>query len=339
MCANLKLQWGKIRIMEATLSNASKKRENILGYGAVVCFWILTLVLSFSVKNQQALDHYRLSLTGLRIVQASFLLPILFMWLAMLFAAISFYRYARQIKGSKDSTGFRYISYALGVILVSSIVASLLSGLRGLLSESAADPTSIRSTFVVLSNYISVIAALLIYGCLYKASRSLLQSINYHFDLSKHYLKVVLPILLLAALYLILIFKNPARQVSQDPIASPTFALPDALIFLTVAVPYIISWFMGILALTGIYLYQEKTKGVVYKLLLKQLVTGITVLIVLTITLQLITQFSLFWARSGLSAILGIIFLIYIALIIAYVLVAKGAQKLNKIETLELRRG
>ncbi len=325
--------------METTLSNDTKKRQNILAYCMVVCVWILSVILSFSAENQQAQASYHISRTSLRLLQASFLLPTLFMWLAMLFAALSFYRYARQISGSKDSSGFRYISYALWAILLGSIASSLLSNSRVLLTESATNPDSIRNIFTVVGNYVSVVTALAIYGFLYKGSRSLLTSINSRFDISKHYFKVIIPILLIGAVYLALIFNNPSRQVAPSPNLSPTYALPDSLILLTVALPYIASWFLGILALASIYLYQEKTKGVVYKRLLRQLVTGLTILIVLTITLQIITQFSLFWARSGLQAILGVVVLIYLALIIAYVLVARGARKLNRIETLELRHG
>ncbi len=139
---------------------------------------MLTLILSFSAKNKVALEHYNISQTGLRLIQAGILLPTLFIWTAMLFATYSFYRYSRQIDGSKDSQGFRDIAYGLTAVLVSSIIVSLISGLSVLMSEASADPVSTKRNFIIISNYVSVLSALAIYGYLYKGSRALLGSIG-----------------------------------------------------------------------------------------------------------------------------------------------------------------
>ena len=139
---------------------------------------------------------------------------------------------------------------------------------------------------------------------------------------------------MLCAAYLVLVFTNPDRRVSSEPNLNPTFGLPDSLILLTVALPYMAAWLFGMLAILGLYRYTDQTGGIIYKHLFKKLALGLTILISLTIVLQFLVQFASYWATAGLSALLGLVALIYLLLIVAHVQVANGARQLNIIETL-----
>ncbi len=312
------------------------RTERLLGYSAVVAIWIVTIVLALHAKNTLTLEHYHISRAGLRLILAILELPTLFIWFAILFAALSFYRYARQIKGSKESPGFRAIAYSLTAMLIGSIVGSVIGGIQTLASESASNPQLVKQHYIIVANYLAVITALATYGFLFQGSQSLLGSLKQRQSATKNYLKVLLPVALLGVLYVGLIFANSNRRMVTDPLKSPTFGLPDPLIILTVAVPYIVSWAIGLLALRGIYRYQAETPGIVYKYLFQGLTKGLTIVIVLTIILQILTQFSNSLSAASLGLILGIIAIIYIVLVLALLYVARAARRLNSIETLDM---
>lgn len=326
--------------MITTSSQSAKtkeNRENLLAYGSVFVIWAASIWLSLLPKNTEALKQYKLTASNLHIIQISLSLPTLFIWCAILFAALSFYRYSRQIAGSKESPAYRYIGYGLTYMFVGSIVGSFINSIRAILSENANDPQQVKTHFVIIANYIAVASALGLYYYLFKGGKTLLgTAIKGRIHPSKYSILVVVPFLVVAISYLFLIFDNPNRRMSTNPKIVPSFGLPDALILLTVALPYLLSWFLGFIALASLYRYQAATAGVFYKQLFKKLVNGMTMVIALTIALQVISQFATFFVDKNLSFILQFIAVIYIIIIVGLVLVARAARQLNKIETLDL---
>ncbi len=316
-------------------ARTSKHKRNALAYACTLALWLLLMAITFSQENTQAQARFDLSPLGLHLLQTVFSLPTLFIWLALVFATLSFYRYAKQIAGYQESAAFRYIAYALAITLAGSIISMFMSQYRTFLLQSAASDLTVRIV-IKLGNYVSVAVALVSYWFLFSAARTLLDSIKKPLNNARILPKISLPVALVTASYVYLILANPYRTVSDNPNITPTYAMPDSRIFLTVVLPYAISWALGFMALTGFYLYQIKTSGIVYKKLLKKLTIGVSMLIVMTIVLQFVTQLSRWLAGAGLSAILTLIFVIYLILIVAYFLVAQGARQLNKIETLDV---
>lgn len=312
----------------------SQRGREGLAYGGVVVIWIISLVISFSANNEQARSHYHLTEGSLHILQMIFSLPALFIWLAILFAVLSFYRYARQIQRSQESPAFRYIAYGLAAALFTSIVTTYLSGLQVVMSEHITHRGTVEDSFIIIRNYVALVGALATYWWLYKSSQALLATIGEELDIRRQNSKAWLPFVFLAIVYFSLILSNPSRQFSSDSNVNPTFALPDFLTIVTVALPYLAAWFMGCVSLVGIYRYRQQTKGIVYKRLFTKLWRGLVTVVSLTIILQLLSQFANFFAETGLNAIIAIISLIYFILIAAYLLVARGALELNKIEVI-----
>lgn len=319
---------------QASPSKQNKQSNGIYYFGLVV-LWLVGNWLSFATNNEVALNHYHLSRHGYDLIVGITSLPSLFIWLAMLFATLSFYRYAQQIAGSKDEPGFRYIAYALTAMLAGSVAGTLLRNVENLLTGN--DMTSAaHNHFLVAGNLLSIVTYLFTFGFLYRGSVALMDSIKQQLHNNFKYLKIILPLVVLSILYLVLIFSNSSRSISDDPAISPTYAMPDVLIILLIFIPTVITWILSLLALAGIYTYRKTVQGIVYKQLFKNLVNGMTIIVVTTIGLQLLTQFSSSLSGAGLSTILALIAVIYIVLVIAMLLVARGARQLNKIETLNI---
>jgi hypothetical protein len=305
-------------------------------YPVVCLLWLGMVGLSIAASSSVNTNRIKLSADQVRLLDVSVALPGLLIWLTILFAGLSIRRYVHNIAEAKESAGFRYITYGIFALLAGLIINSYVGGLQQLFSQHAADPQRVKATFVVINNYVSVIAALVTYGLLLQSSRLLLKSLGRQLDLGRKLIPIVGAFIALTAVYLWLIHANPVRQVSANSSFNTTFGLPYWLIVLTVALPCVIAWFIGVIALIGLYQYHEKTPGIVYKLLFKKLVLGMTLFIGLTILLQLLVQLYTLYANSTLPALLGLIAIVYLILVYAFVLIAQGAKKLNTIETLLL---
>ena len=115
---------------------------------------------------------------------------------------------------------------------------------------------------------------------------------------------------------------------------TPTFALSDLLIVSTIALPIILSWGMGLFAIREIMDYNKLVAGSVYRQFLQMFVWGFSLIIVLTILLQLITQFTNYWAELGDAVMFVAVYAINSILIIGYYTIAKAAKDLSSIENL-----
>lgn len=315
----------------------AQRSASFPAYIGLCLIWLGTVGLSIKANNGVTTASIKLSATQLRLVDLAVAIPGLVIWAAILFAALSIGRYARTIAGSKESPGFRYVAYGIFALLAGLVVNGYLGALQQVISQHATDPQKVKTTFVIISNYVSVVSALITYGLVLQGGRLLLRSIGERLNLAKKLLPIVLAFIAITVAYLWLIHSNPARQAVVDPGINPTFGLPYWLIVLTVALPFVVSWFVGVVALIALYQYRQKTAGIVYKLLFKKLVIGMTLFIGLTIVLQLLTQLYDLYAKSSLSFILGIIALIYLILAYAFLLIAQGARKLNSVETFLIR--
>lgn len=314
--------------------NPSRKMVSWWAYLGLTVVWLGTAGLSILASDSSAAARFNLSVMQLRLLQLVFVLPGLVILLAILFAALSIWRYARAIAGAKEAAGFRSVAYGISALLIGLVVGNYVSSMRQLVVQHAADPEKVKTAFVIVNNYVSVAWALVTYGFLLRGSQLLLRSIGKRLNLKRKLLPTVAVFAVLTVTYLWLIHGNPGRQMSASPDLNPTFGLPYWLTVLTVALPFVVAWFVGVLALIGMYQYRTQTPGVVYKLLFKKLIIGMTLFTGLTIILQLLTQLYSVYATHSLPAILGIVALIYITLTYAFILVAQGARKLNSIENL-----
>jgi len=313
-------------------TNRSQKMITTAWYVGISIVWIGAIALSVAANNSETAARFKLSAAQIRLLQLVFALPGVLIVLAILFGGLSIWRYARAIGGSKEGRGFRFISYGVFALLAGLIISNYLGGLQQLLAQHAANPQKVKTDFVISSNYAAVVVSFITYGLLLKGSYLLLRSIGRQLDKARRLAPVAALFTLLAVLYAWLIHGNANSRVSVGPGLSPTFGLSYWLVVSTVALPLVASWFVGVVALMHLRKYYTATKGVVYRLLFKKFVIGMTLFIFLNIALQLLTQLASFYNTRNLSGILALIVVIYGALAYAFILIAQGAQKLHTIE-------
>ena len=190
------------------------------------------------------------------------------------------------------------------------------------------------SNFIIFKNATDIIFNLVIFYLFYQGSRHLISTLKSNQGIGKLTKQILLLDALAGSAFVYLVFQNPYRTISTSTLIIPTYALSDVIILTTVVLPYIISWMFASLAVLNLLYYSRNVKGQIFKTLFKALATGFGMVIILNVTLQMISQFTNYWANSTLQMILLVIAIILLALVAGYWQVGKAARELDRIETL-----
>jgi hypothetical protein len=309
--------------------NPLTKRFKLTIYTGMIGLWVLTTALSLSQDISESVERYETTVSSIRAIQVSIALPILFIYLALSFAAVTFAIYAHRITQSKEGGGYKDLASGLMLTIVGFIISALLNAFS-VANEELASETS----FIIVGNYASILVSIAIYWFFWRGSNKLLSTLKSVKGLAKKVMTGRVFILLASVIYTYLVFQNPYRTVSSDELIKPVFSLPDILIFLTIIIPYVVTWLLAITATVNIGYYAKNVQGIIFKRLFKNIANGFALIVGLSISLQIIGQFSSFWAGSGLNIILGVISVIFIALVAAYAQFGLAAKKLDRLETL-----
>ncbi len=108
--------------------------------------------------------------------------------------------------------------------------------------------------------------------------------------------------------------------------------MPNLLIILTLAIPYLYYWYRGLVATYNLYHYQKHVKGQVYKGSLSLVAYGIATIIATSILIRLLVTISARITTLSLTPLLLIIYGFLVIAALGYVLIALGAKRLRRIE-------
>lgn len=289
-------------------------------------FSILSLVYIILLltlpPNAATTQTYHLSNLEYRILSLLLGVPRVIVWFAAFYGSARLAQYAGKIQDSTEGTAFEQISRGLWWLAwglpVSSIVTNIAGGIvHG--NHQSLGPAVISNHFVALS--ISVIAFTIIGG----GTRKLLDVTNKNISIQ------ALRVLLLSFLFLGVSYCYATIRSAQSHRPNPYY-MPVWLILLTVVIPYLYAWLMGLLAAYELRLYCRHVAGVLYKRALSLLAGGFGLAIVASVILQLITSSSSYLRRIEFNWSLLVLYVALVLYAIGFLLVALGANRLKKIE-------
>lgn len=309
---------------------AKHNKKNNLSWAVLLIIWAAYSYFSFQTPSQQAMVKYQLDAFQIGLLRVSIILPVLLIWSALLYSCLRLTDYFQAIIKSDDGKGFRLVTAGLFSMLVSSVATSYIS----LFIQFSQNNHELVKSLRILSNYTGVFFALLSFFLIWRGSKKLVTMINADNKVKKQGKIIWFSVLLLAFPYIYFVLQNPIRSVSSVPGINSTYNLPDVLIFTTIVAPYILTWLLGIYSVVNMSVFKEETEGIIYKNVFDKFYKGFLTVILLAISLQYLTQFSVFLSNTALSILLSIIYLILFVNIIGLVLVAEGAKQLIKIETI-----
>ncbi len=300
-------------------------------FTALGVVWLAYVVLSFMAPAAQVVSRYGLTLFQANLLRVSIVLPLFLIWLTAMYGVVKFRRYARLINESPESDGFRKITKGLWFLLAAVMVPSFIN----VIATYFPDSMMMQKAAIVIRNYLTIIFYMGGFVFLWQASKSLLRNIKAEEWGKKYRTYVLASVGILTFVYAYLIFQNPFRTISNDPVVLPTYHLPDVLITLTIIIPYFLIWLFGSMAVLNFLSYAKQAPGLIYKDTFDYVAQGLGITVALLIGLQFLTQANASLGHAALSVILIIVYVLLIAIAAGYFMIARGAKKLALIEEVE----
>lgn len=276
--------------------------------------------------NEDTMRAFHLSPMGYRTALLTLTLPLMAAWL-MAFAAYGrLCEYLSLIRRSPEethfeklATGMKWLAWSLPVPAVAALLLSALAN-----EWNVFYPASI-----IITNYLNLALALIAFSIIGVASRGLVNRANLKFNTMVSRM-IVLSFLLGGVVYCYLTFQR--LDLSSIGSTHNPYFLPVWLMVLSVIIPYLYAWFVGLLAAYELTLFSHQTEGVLYRQALRMLAVGLAVVIASLVILQYINgvQPRVGHLIFGYHTLLGAV--LHAISGVGFILMLTGASRLKKIE-------
>jgi len=292
-----------------------------------IFYWYIVFVLTFAclalipTPDKATLSKYHLSPTGLRLLDLTLIIPEAGIWFAAFYGSQKFHRYSQLIKGGKDGPHIAKLSLGLLLLSFGLPIAATLSGALNIV---ALHQPGFKSASVIISNYIGIIFPLLAFFWISLGARGLgdMSRTRPRFSIAN---LVVLSVFTLGVVFCCLIVLNHRTLRT-------TYGLSPQLVMLTVGLPYMYTWLLGLSAIAELRAYTLKLRGVVYRKGWRLLILGLASIILVDILLQYLVTLTSWLTSLSLNGLLLLLYGLLFLLAGAYIVLALGAQRLMKIE-------
>jgi hypothetical protein len=284
---------------------------------------LLILYAGFTLlpaPSPATLLQYHVGATELRLIELTIILLSAFIWYAGFYGYDRLDTYTNYIEGDKDGQHVAWLTKGIFVLVMWLPVSSVISSI---LQYIARRHLGLLPSVTIVNNYISLLFPLIGFTLIGVGARGLSTLVKRRFTYQ------ATNILAIILIYIGLIYY---RLVATTDNRSAVYHMSIWPILTTIVAPYVYMWYVGLTAAYEIYHYQKKVAGIVYRRSWNLLALGLGWLIVTSIGLQYLTTLSARLNKLSIYWILVIIYTLLIVLSIGFVLIALGAQKLQKIE-------
>jgi hypothetical protein len=306
------------------------KRNILLIYTVAfaLCIFGYLLITLITPPDASALTKYDLTPSQAKVIGLTVAAPLIIIWMLALFGLTRISRYAVHIQQDKDGKAFITLSKGLAILVFSLPLVALLSAGLSYMARTRPDflPTS-----VIINNYITLITFFAGFYIIRKGAQALSNRLRTRPD-SRHYKFWLFCLIVFGLLFAYLTLNNPARAVAPEGVSRAAYYLPDWLIASTIIIPYIIVWYLGMQSAYFLRQYSQRVPGILYKKALGYISNGIVAVILASMLIRFVVSMTEYFNKTGLQTLLGIVYLLIIAISIGYILIAIGARKLQKIE-------
>lgn len=295
-----------------------------------VTFSLIYLLHGILIPPDKAiLEKYDVSAGQMVGLLLTITIPYVVIWFVALVGYLRFRHYTQSIKGSKDGAAFTII--CKGLLLFTLWLP--LSALTGTLTDHYADlHPSATANMVRLDNYVNLLLLLPAFLLVNQGAKKLLAIIRQSANLFPQ--KGVILFIIFASLYVFLVLQDPARQLPTESVKTAAYYTPDWVTLTTMIIPRLIMWFLGAQTVYYIYSYAKRVKGSLYKDALNTLGRGLGAVVVAVIALRCFQSLSTQVAYLNLGLLLLVVYALLGIIASGYILILKGAKKLQRIEEL-----
>lgn len=309
--------------MIAKLIPASNWRYTRLTYYLVFASWAFYSVLSwFSPTNRLGNS---VSPGALNLVRLTIIILVLGIMLFAARGATAFKSYATMVAGSKEGEAINLIANGLLLTLSYFLISTVFSALLPFYTSSPG-----YKALVVIRDHIPVAISLASYYLLYRGSDQLRQVAK--FETWTRGAAIAMVAFIVFAYAFVLEFTRFQAPPITATSASAMTVLPQNILLFSLVLPFLLAWFLGILATINIFKFSLSVKGKLYRLALKDLIKGLWFVIVLSMLIQLLTLSDKYILSLKAPALLGLIYILLILYALGFVFIRDGAKRLSRLE-------
>lgn len=305
----------------ATAQPASRAGHRA-AYGLILGSGFIYAALSLLAPSK-SVAAYGLNSWQAGLIRLSIIIPIVLIWMVALRGILSFKRYARLIGEGAEAPGFKLITTALGWSLAYLVTITLLGALIPFTIG-----THWLQPMVFVRNHLPVVITLTSMALLYAGSHRLSSLTGVRTWTRSTWL--IAGVYAVAAATSTWLFSLNFTNAIIHGV--PVTVVPTTLVPFTILLPQLIAWFLGLLAAVNITKYAHTVKGVLYRQALRDLVYGVTGVIVFGMALQLLSFAARFLGNLGLGPLLGVVYVLVALYGVGFYFVRRGAKRLARLE-------
>lgn len=252
--------------------------------------------------------------------------PRLAIWFVGFLGYAKLQEYAKSIQKTPDAEGFSRLAMGCAWLVWSLPIRAVVAICTSTIANSH---PGFQSASIVINNYTGLALSLVAFIMIGSASRYLFERAK--ISLTSTSMRTMMLLFVAGGvLYCYLIFRQ-FHSVGLGSSNNP-FHLPIWLMVLTIIVPYLYAWFVGILAIYEMTIYSRQVRGVLYRQALQLMVGGLIATVIGSIALQYASSVQVLDNQLLLNAHLFLDLLFRIITGVGFVLIAIGAMRLKKIE-------
>jgi len=249
------------------------------------------------------------------------LVPYGLIWFAAFYGYGQLQAYSKAVPHSGEGKAFRKISDGLRILAWGLILQAMLALI---LNAVALGNTGLHAFITIVNHYFALAVALVAFIYVNNGTHQLVNLV--HARLSQFGTRILIVVAaLVGALFQHYVVIN--QNTNQNP-----FYLSIYPLIITIIVPYIFTWVVGIISVYELRAYAARVKGVLFRHALDQLAAGLIIVILISIAVQYVTTAFSASAHPSLGSMLTIGYILLAVEALGFALVAFGAKRLKKIE-------
>lgn len=299
-------------------------------YGSLAVLVIAYLYSVFFLQSDSnALSSYTINAAQLRLLSITVVIPLIITWFAAFFSVVNVAKYTRNIKGSPEARGFKYLTAGL-------VVLAFLGPLRGVIGRLlayAGENGVVSHTFeTIVTTRLNVVGHLVAFILLLLGAHYLVKTVKKARVPEHHMVLTAMLLAVVGSVYTSIVFHNPSREVAVVPSQYATYATTDLITIATVVIPNILLWGCGLYVALLMNSYHNNVGGVLYCKSLRRMKWGFLIVILSTMLLQIISATSGALTGWAVTATLILLYVLIIVTALGYIGIALGAKGLAKLE-------
>lgn len=297
-------------------------------------FWLFNLLTAsyllttlLTPTETSVLLRYGLSETEATLLELTVTLPIVAIWYVAYYGWSKVSNYAHGIKDTREGIAFQKISNGLLALVLWLPLNTTLSTLfRNIYTNNEA----LTTPLVIANNYLTIALLIVATALLSRGAFELKSFAKKGYSWS--FMNASWLILgVLSFMYVYVTLSNPYRQFPGDS-GTASYYLPDWLLAPTIILPYLVVFYLGLRAVQYLHVYRYSVNGILYKNALKNIANGVGVSILSVLGIRYLVSVNTILDDAALKLVLAIIYIFLLVIAVGFLLIAKGAKQLHKIE-------